>query len=599
MSFIALNKQLNKKFLNYGKPLFGFFVCFGALIVLINNVSLLTLCSGVCLFLFAMMLLQESFKVLSGGVLDVFLEKVANTNYKSFLFGFTVSSLVQSSGLATVIAISFLSAGLMALQSGIAMVYGINLSTAGSAWLVGYFGLKTKISLYAMPLLIFGMVFFISKNKKVKGAGLFLLSLGLLFLGISYMKEGFENFKDTFDISQFQMDGFLGLLLYCLIGFGVTVITQSSHATLTLALAALAVGQVSYENAIGVAIGANVGSTIMAVIGSLNSNIEGKKITVTHVFFNCFAALMAIVFFKLYLIAVDYLSAWVGIAEDDYVLKLAMFTTLFNVIGVVVLYPFIPQMQKFLNKYVREKEKDNQEAKPLFLSDEVLQFSDSALTSLTLESVRLLQKALSMIARVVSLKEEDIASEDDIKSVVSSRNKPTEFNFEDAYQQEFKVLYSTIVEFAVRAGYEASTAEKNTIFMDIRRANLYIAQAVKEASQLQTNINKFGFSNNGYIRAEYSHMRRNLLRLLRQVYSVSQATTIEEIDNIMKEILANSEKFDAVSSTSLDTLIRNHYISDSVATSIMNDNALSRTLARNLYEVIDLLFRKNPVAIEE
>ena len=599
MSLASLHKQFNKTFLAYGKPLFGFFVCVGLLIVLIQNVSLLTLCAGVCLFLFAMMLLQESFKILSGGVLDVFLDKVANTNYKSFLFGFTVSSLVQSSGLATVIAISFLSAGLMALQSGIAMVYGINLSTAGSAWLVGYFGLKSKISLYAMPLIIFGLGFFISKNKKIKGFGLFLLSLGLLFLGISYMKEGFENFKDTFDISQFQMEGLAGLLLYTLIGFGVTVITQSSHATLTLALAALAVGQVSYENAIGVAIGANVGSTIMAVIGSINSNIEGKKITVTHVFFNCFAALMAIVFFKLYLIAVDYLCAWVGIAENDYVLKLAMFTTLFNVIGVIVLYPFISQMENFLNKYVKPSESKDDEVKPMFLSDEVLQFSDSALQSVTLESIRLLEGTLGLIAKVISFQPEDVQSQEEIPTVLSQRNQPNDFEFDAAYHKEFKGLYSSIIEFAVRAGYEASTPERNTIFMDIRRANLYMASAVKEASQLQTNINKFGFSNNGYIRAEYAAMRRNLLRLLRNVHSITQATTIEEIDQIQREILENSEKFDVVSSSSLDTLIRNHCISDSVATSIMNDNAISRNLAKNLYDVIELLFKTNPVALGE
>ncbi|MCD8339887.1 MAG: Na/Pi symporter, partial [Burkholderiales bacterium] len=165
----------------YGKPLIATAASVALLFVLVKNVSLLTLCSGVCVFLFAMMLLQESFKILSGGILDIFLDKVSNKNYKSFLFGFTVSSLVQSSGLATVIAISFISAGLMALPAGIAMVYGVNLSAAASAWIIGYFGLKTEISFYAMPLLIFGVIFFFNNNRKIKGAGLFLFSLGLLF----------------------------------------------------------------------------------------------------------------------------------------------------------------------------------------------------------------------------------------------------------------------------------------------------------------------------------------------------------------------------------------------------------------------------------
>ena len=221
MSLASLHKQFNKTFLAYGKPLFGFFVCVGLLIVLIQNVSLLTLCAGVCLFLFAMMLLQESFKILFRRCFGCFLRQSCLIRITSRSYSVLQSVLlVQSSGLATVIAISFLSAGLMALQSGIAMVYGINLSTAGSAWLVGYFGLKRRFLLYAMPLIIFGLGFLSVRTRKLKDLAFSLISLGLLFLGISYMKEGFENFKDTFDISQFQMEGLAGLLLYTLIGFG-------------------------------------------------------------------------------------------------------------------------------------------------------------------------------------------------------------------------------------------------------------------------------------------------------------------------------------------------------------------------------------------
>lgn len=580
------------------KPIAVSVIALGALYMLLQNVSLLTLCAGVSLFLFAMMLLQESFKVLSGGVLDVFLEKVSNRNWKSFLFGFSVSSCVQSSGLATVIAISFLSAGLMTLPAGVAMVYGVNLSTAGSAWIVGYLGLKTSISLYAMPLLIFGIIFYLNKNKKLQGFGLFMLSLGLLFLGISYMKEGFEDFKNTFDISQFQMDGFTGLLLYTLVGFCVTVITQSSHATLTLALTAVSVGQLSYENSIGVAIGANVGSTIMAVIGSLNANVEGKKITVTHVFFNVFAAFMAIVFFKLYLIGVDYLAKLMGIAADDWVLKLALFTTLFNVVGTVLLYPFITPWCGFLNKVLKPKQHNSDEEKPIFLNEESINFADSAIQTLTLESVRLLENSLAIIAQMVSLKPEDIYSSEEVNPLVASRDKPIEANFADLYRKKFKGIYSSIQEFAVRASSVSENSEHAANFMDLRRANLALASALKEANLLQPNVSTLGFSKNGYVRAEYSALRRNLLRLLRNVRSISEASTETEIEEIHQEILSDSSKFDIISSSSLDTLIRNHRISDTMATSIMNDNALAKSIASSLSEVVDLLFKANPEAID-
>ncbi len=144
-----------------GSLFFGFFVCVGLLIVLIQNVSLLTLCAGVCLFLFAMMLLQESFKILSGGVLDVFLDKVANTNYKSFLFGFTVSSFgtVQRAGYGY--SDFFLECGINGLT--VRHCHGLRhqfIYRRFCFWLVGYFGLKRRFLLYAMPLIIFGLGFF-------------------------------------------------------------------------------------------------------------------------------------------------------------------------------------------------------------------------------------------------------------------------------------------------------------------------------------------------------------------------------------------------------------------------------------------------------
>ena len=560
-----------------------------AMYFLMQNAGFLTICTGVCMFLFAMVLLSESFKILSGGFLNEFLDRVAGKNWKSFTFGFTLSTLLQSSGLVTIIAISFLSAGLLSLSSGVAMIYGVNLSTACSAWILGYLGVKSKIALLAMPFIIFGVVLYLNKKKQVRGAGLFLLSLGLLFLGISWMKDGFVYFKETIDISQYQISGFKGLLVYTVVGFAVTCVTQSSHATLTLAIAALTVNQITYENSIGIAIGASIGSTMLTVIGALNSNIEGKKIAVTHVFFNVFAAILAIVFIKYYGMATDWIAPMIGISLDDYVFRLAIFMTIFNVVATVILTPFISQMCTFLNRYVVSSNKGGDVERAKYLSESAIEFSGSALKTLNQETRRLMQNSMDIISRMICIRPEDIDSLSAASTIVPQRDEPIEEDFNELYQKHFKGIYSDIIDFAVRANSVEKEHKHATEFMDIRRANLFMAAALKDTQQLNTNVMKYAFANDPNVKSEYSHIRRNMLRMLRLVKRLLQAQTAEEVQMIKAELDKNKMKFDAVSSNSLDSLIRNKLITDSVATSIMNDNALSLSIAKSLRHAAEII----------
>ncbi len=241
--------------------------------------------AGVSIFLFGMLALEEGFRAFSGGFLERILHKSTNKLYKSLLFGFVVTTLMQSSSLVSVITISFLSAGMIGLKAGLGIIFGANLGTTTGAWLVAGFGLKVNISAYAMPMLVFGIILIFQKAKSFKGAGYILSGLGFLFFGIHHMKEGFETFTSTFDLASYALSGFPGLILFLLIGVAVTVIMQSSHATLVLIITALASNQVTYENALALAIGANVGTTITAVIGGLGANAQGKRLAGGHVLF--------------------------------------------------------------------------------------------------------------------------------------------------------------------------------------------------------------------------------------------------------------------------------------------------------------------------
>ena len=209
--------------------------------------------------------------------------------------------------MVSVITISFISAGLISLSGGLGLIFGANIGTTATAWLVAGFGLKIKIASLAMPMLIFGLIFSFKKNLIFKGIGNVLAGLGFFFLGIYYMKEGFDVFKEFIDLSQFAVSGFLGAIIYTGLGIIITTILQSSSAALALILTALATGQIEYENALALAIGANIGTTITAILGSLGSNIAGKRLAVAHLIFNVVGVLwMLILFYPLKKIILGY-----------------------------------------------------------------------------------------------------------------------------------------------------------------------------------------------------------------------------------------------------------------------------------------------------
>ena len=317
-----------------------------------------TVAAGVAIFLFGMTYLEQGFATFTGGSFEKLLEKSTKTLPRSLGFGVATTTVMQSSSLVSVLTISFLSAGLLGLREGIGIIFGANLGTTTGAWLIAGFGMKVKISAYAMPMIVFGLVFIMQKSKRVVGAGRILAGMGFLFLGIHFMKEGFGTLQESIDLARYAMTGLGGLLLFALMGAVATIVMQSSHATLMLIIAALATGQVTYENALALAIGANVGTTVTAVLGALNANAAGRRLAGAHFIFNVATGLIAIVAIAPLRATVDAISNGVGIAADDWTLKLAVFHTVFNLVGVVVMVPFIGRLQEFLERKIPERKAD-------------------------------------------------------------------------------------------------------------------------------------------------------------------------------------------------------------------------------------------------
>ncbi|MBT8394761.1 MAG: Na/Pi symporter, partial [Bacteroidia bacterium] len=302
------------------RSLFYLFLIFLAFILYFNP-NFKTISAGVAILLFGMIMLEEGFRVFTKGPLQNILKRATSKLYKSITAGAFVTALIQSSSLVSVITISFISAGLISLAGGIGLIFGANIGTTATAWLVAGFGLKIKISALAMPMLIFGLIFSFQKRESLKGIGNVLAGLGFFFLGIYYMKEGFDVFKQYIDLTEYAMSGVLGVIVYTGLGILITTVLQSSSATLALILTALSAGQIEYENALALAIGANVGTTITAVLGSLSSNIAGKRLAGAHLIFNVTTGIVALAFIFPLARLVNIMSDSLGISPTDYTLK--------------------------------------------------------------------------------------------------------------------------------------------------------------------------------------------------------------------------------------------------------------------------------------
>ena len=554
--------------------------------------------AGVAIFLFGMLAMEEGFKAFTGGTLESILRKSTNKYWKSLSFGIVSTTVMQSSSLVSVIAISFLSAGLITLVAGMGIIFGANIGTTTGAWLIAGLGLKVKISAYAMPMLVFGIILVFQKSKSMKGIGYILAGLGFLFLGIHYMKDGFEAFKSTIDLTQFAVAGYPGLFLFAGIGIFATVVMQSSHATLVLILTALAAGQITYENSLALAIGANVGTCITAIIGSLSANVEGKRLAAAHLIFNVATGVIAILFINQFLWGVETISAAVGIAEDDYTLQLAVFHTLFNITGVIVMSPLIGRLASFLTTILRPPAVTVVE--PKYLNGAALEMPDTIMEAVRKETLHLWDNAFEIIAHGINLHRTDILSERDMKEVVQETKKLIDIDIDAKYERNVKLLYGAIVSFISEA-QSHMPAEYAEDLYGLRLAGRNIVEAIKDVKHLRKNLETYIVSDNPHITKEYELLRLRLGNLLRELSALRaneddpENVVILDLDGLKAEMRDG----DIVANGMLDKLIRGDLISGEMAISLMNDSSYAYDVSSKLIDMGMVLFAARAMELRQ
>lgn len=334
------------------------------------------------MFLYGMNLMSSGLQKAAGDKLRGFLSAMTSNPFKGVMTGLGITALIQSSSATTVMVVSFVNAGLLTLVQAIGVIMGANIGTTVTAWLVAWLGFKADISILAIPLMIFGFLFSNSKQDKRKNIGELIVGFSLLFLGLSFMKESVPDLRETPAVLEFvttwSSHGFGSVLLFLAFGTILTLILQSSSATMAITLIMLSMGWIPFSMACAMVLGENIGTTITANIAASVGNTQAKRAAMSHTIFNLFGVIWALILFKPFLRLVGFITESIfGLpnpASDGFVVSeaaspeatsalygLSMLHTLFNTINTLILVWFTKLISKAVCWIIRAPENQEKE----------------------------------------------------------------------------------------------------------------------------------------------------------------------------------------------------------------------------------------------
>lgn len=350
-----------------------------------------TLLGALGMFLYGMNMMSAGLQKAAGNRLRNILAAITSNPLKGVATGVGITSIIQSSSATTVMVVGFVNAGLLTLAQAVGVIMGANIGTTVTAWLVSFLGFKADISILAVPLMALGFVMSLSKKDKYRNMSEVIIGFSLLFLGLSLMKNSVPDLRETPEVLQFITQwtdmGFGSVLIFLLVGTILTLVLQSSSATMALTLIMLSMGWIPFTAAAAMVLGENIGTTITANIAASIGNSNARRAALAHTFFNLFGVVWALILFTPFLALVGKMIVWifglpnpteivftVGLdsSSDEATAALygvSMLHTLFNLFNTCILIWFTPLIVKAVSACIKAKpEVDDSKVKLKFIN---------------------------------------------------------------------------------------------------------------------------------------------------------------------------------------------------------------------------------------
>ncbi len=537
--------------------------------------------AGLGLFLFGMLYLELQIKVSAGRAFKTWVHRTTSTTTKSLLTGLTATALFQSSSIVSLMALSLVGAQLINLESAIAMIFGSNIGTTVTAWIIGLVGFKMDIKLIAYIFIGIGGLGGVMTGEENRWKSHFgaLVGFGLIFLGLEGMKDSFSTFAENFDITAYRLDN---IYWYALIGFGITAVIQSSSAAIAIIQSALFAQIIGIEAAAAFVVGANVGTTATVILGSFGGTSDKKRTALAHLFFNLSTGVLA-------LIALQPL-VWLAlhiIPAADSVVQIALFHTIFNLTGVLLWFQFIPRLSRWLERFFKKE--------PVhittYLHKVPVEIPDVALDALSNE-IRHLGKKIEEFALLAI----NIPPPKGLEKGVSAKKLLDRYpeNMELSYDK----LYTHIRHLEGKIfRYIAQLSQKNTETGLQERIDIlaqktsYLATAAKAIKDMLDDIERLYNAKSSEEQAFLRNLRYQILNSVQVFENVcSNNGTVEMMEDVYRQI-ANSTKSNMAL---IHDIARNPAIPSEMTTIAVNDLHLGKSFTKSLRNVIRLQSEARP-----
>lgn len=353
--------------------------------------SILTLLGSLGLFLYGMTLMSEALQKVAGDKLRNILAAMTSNSLSRILTGLFITAVIQSSSATTVMVVSFVNAGLLSLVQSIGVIMGANIGTTFTAWLISLLGFKADIAVLAIPLIGFGFAFMMCKAKKKKSIGELIIGFALLFLGLSFLKDSVPDLQNSPEVLEFLQQwtgyGFGSILMFVAIGTILTIVLQSSSATMALTLVMCNNGWIPFEMGAAMVLGENIGTTITANIAAAVANVSARRAAMAHCVFNIFGVVWVLILFHPFLFVVSKIIMGIGLdnplvagaSPNSTLYAISMVHTLFNICNTLVLVWFTNQIAQFVTKIIKGKKEEGEVFRLQYIQGGVLNTAELSL----------------------------------------------------------------------------------------------------------------------------------------------------------------------------------------------------------------------------
>ena len=353
-----------------------------------TTAQIMALIGGVGLFLLGMNMMTDGLKLAAGSLLRDLLARWTSTRWRGLVAGALITALVQSSSAVTVAIIGFVNAGILTLPRAVWLIFGSNVGTTMTGWLVAIIGINLKVESFALPAIGVGMIVQLvgHPSNRIAAMGRALAGFGLFFLGIGLLKDTFTGTAQAIDLSTYNDLSVFTSLVFIGVGIAMTTAMHSSSAAVAIALTAAAGGLIDIGPAAALVIGANVGTTSTGILAVLHATPTAKRVAVAHCLFNILTGAVAVILLPVLIVFIEWLQQTLKL-EPDPATSLALFHTTFNVIGVLLVWPLATSLIRWLE--TRFTSLAEIESRPVYLDESILTVPDLGLSALWRELDRL------------------------------------------------------------------------------------------------------------------------------------------------------------------------------------------------------------------